>query len=185
MRRPHLLNRLRWCLVASPLSLLTGCALFSIEPTWELIKATGATAGYIVARGPASAQDTVHHAHDKPSAVCIAYNPGVPSSEVVPALQSALARQQVDSRVFPEGASPTECPVWLHYTGYVAWDLPPLSKTHRPYLAHIALTLKTMNGQVLSSSAYELGGPLSSTKWTSTQDKVTPVVQALLTGFTG
>jgi hypothetical protein len=42
-----------------------------------------------------------------------------------------------------------------------------------------------MHGEVLASSAYSVDGLLESSKWATTQDKLSPVVQALLTGFGG
>lgn len=164
---------------------LSACALFSVEPAMELIKASGLAISHVVATAPGRASDTVHHAGPRPSAVCISHNPMVSSSEVVPALQTALAQAGVSSRVYAADTTPLACPVWLLYSGTVTWGEPPFRSEHRAYLASAQLTLKTMHGQVLASSAYSVEGLLESSKWATTQDKLSPVVQALLTGFGG
>jgi hypothetical protein len=164
---------------------LSGCALFSFEPAMELVKAGGLAVSHVVSTAPGRASDTVHHAGPKPSSVCISHNPMVSSGEVVPALQTALAQAGVSSRVYAADTTPLACPVWLLYSGTVTWDAPPFGSEHRAYLASAQLTLKTMHGQVLASSAYGIDGLFESSKWATTQDKLSPVVQALLTGFGG
>jgi hypothetical protein len=164
---------------------LSACALFSFEPAMELVKASGLAISHVASTAPGRASDTVHHAGPRPSAVCISHNPMVSSSEVVPALQTALAQAGVSSRVYAADTTPLTCPVWLLYSGTVTWEAPPFRSEHRAYLASAQLTLKTMHGQVLASSAYSVEGLLESSKWATTQDKLSPVVQALLTGFGG
>lgn len=164
---------------------LSGCALFSVEPALELAKASGLVLSHAVSTAPGRASDTVHHAGTRPNAVCIAHNPMVASSEVVPALQTALAQAGVSSRVYAADATPLACPVWLLYSGTVTWDAPPFRSAPRAYLSTARLTLRTMHGEVLASSAYSVDGPFESSKWATTQDKLWPVVQALLTGFGG
>lgn len=164
---------------------LSACALFSFEPAMELAKASGLAVSHVVATAPGRASDTVHHAGPRPSAVCISHNPMVSSSEVVPALQTALAQAGVSSRVYAADTTPLACPVWLVYSGTVTWGSPPFRSEQRAYLASAQLTLKTMHGQVLASSAYSIEGLFESSKWAATQDKLSPVVQALLTGLGG
>ncbi len=164
---------------------LSGCALFSFEPALELVKASGLMVSHVVSTAPGRPSNTVHHAGPRPGAVCITHNPMVASSEVVPALQIALAQAGVSSRVYAADATPLACPVWLLYSGTVTWDAPPFRSEPRAYLASAQLTLRTMHGEVLASSAYSIDGLLESSKWATTQDKLSPVVQALLTGFGG
>lgn len=164
---------------------LSGCALFSFEPAMELVKASGLVVSHVVSTAPGRPIDTVHHAGPRPNSVCITHNPTVASSEVVPALQTALAQAGVSSRVYAADTTPLACPVWLLYSGTVTWDAPPFRSEQRAYLASAQLTLRTMHGEVLASSAYSIDGPFESSKWASTQDKLSPVVQALLTGFGG
>lgn len=164
---------------------LSGCALFSFEPALELVKASSLVVSHVVSTSPGRPSDTVHHAGTKPSAVCINHNPMVSSSEVVPALQIALSQAGVGSRVYAADASPLACPVWLQYSGTITWDTPPFHSSPRAYLASAQLTLRTMHGEVLASSAYNVDVPFETSKWATTQDKLSPVVQALLTGFGG
>ena len=164
---------------------LSGCALFSFEPAIELAKASGLVLSHVVSTAPGRASGTVHHAGQRPSSVCITHNPMVASSEVVPALQLALAQAGVSSRVYAADTTPLACPVWLQYSGTVTWDAPPFHSQSRAYLATAQLTLRTMHGEVLASSAYSVDGLFESSKWATTQDKLSPVVQALLTGFGG
>jgi len=164
---------------------LAGCALFSFEPALELAKASGLMVSHVVSTAPGRPSDTVHHAAAKPREVCIAHNPMVASGEVLPALQIALSQAGVDSRIYAADTSPLACPVWLQYSGTVTWDTPPFRSVTRAYLASAQLTLRTMHGEVLASSAYNVDGPFETSKWATTQDKLSPVVQALLTGLGG
>lgn len=164
---------------------LSGCALFSFEPALELVKASGLAVSHVVSTAPGRPSDTVHHAGARPTSVCITHNPMLASSEVVPALQVALAQAGVNSRVYVADASPLACPVWLQYSGTVMWDAPPFRSEPRAYLSSAQLTLRSMHGEVLASSAYSVEGLLETSKWATTQDKLSPVVQALLTGFGG
>ncbi len=164
---------------------LSGCALFSFEPALELVKASGLAVSHVVSTAPGRPSDTVHHGGPRPTSVCITHNPMVASSEVVPALQMALAQAGVSSRVYAPDTTPLACPVWLQYSGTVTWEAPPLRSDPRAYLATAQLTLRTMHGEVLASSAYSVDGFLESSKWATTQDKLAPVVQALLNGFGG
>src|SRR3989344_4496533 len=122
---------------------------------------------HALSTAPGRPIDTVHHAGPRPNSVCITHNPMVASSEVVPALQTALAQAGVSSRVYAADTTPLACPVWLLYSGTVTWDAPPFRSAPRAY------------------SAYSVDGLLESSKWATTQDKLSPVVQALLTGFGG
>jgi len=176
MRSPCACVGLACCALAC-----SGCSIFSYEPTWELVKAGGATASYMIAGIPPKASDTVRHGlvpHF--SRVCIAFNPDVQSMEMVPAIQAALQQRQIESRVFDSVASSLMCPAWLHYAAVIAWDTPPMTSGFRSYVSQAWLTLKTDDGRVLASSSFALGGVLEIGKWASTQDKVDAVINALL-----
>lgn len=160
----------------------SGCALVSPTPTLELLKATGTAASYMLARGPATATQTVYHPHAAPRALCIELNRESQTADVVPALQAELQRHRIDSRVYDSGTPAVTCPVWLRYTAYVEWDLPPFGSEYRSYLARAALTLHTAEGRVLASSAYEPSGAFEIGKWAPTRDKLAPVVTAIVTG---
>jgi len=158
---------------------LSGCSILSPLPLWELTKATGhMVAGSIQDTGEAS--DTVYHAHAPFSSLCIEYNPQSQAADVIPALQLALRAVQIDSRVFESAANTPNCPIWLRYSTQIEWDISPRSDRYQAYISQAAVTLQTDRGQVLSSSHYTVGDGFLSTKWASTQDKLAPVVYALL-----
>ncbi|KAF1045006.1 hypothetical protein [Xylophilus sp.] len=46
-----------------------------------------------------------------------------------------------------------------------------------------SLTLRSSNGVVLSTSEYQLDSLLGFGKWSTTREKIGPVVAALVTGF--
>jgi hypothetical protein len=73
--------------------------------------------------------------------------------------------------------------VWLRYSAQIDWDRRPLSDQYQAYLSAASLTLQSDQGRVLSSSQYALDPVLGISKWASTQDKLSPVVAALVTGI--
>jgi hypothetical protein len=160
-----------------------GCSVFSPLPLWELTKAAGSAAGAAIPYGTSQASNTVYHLHAPFKKLCIEFNPEANVADVVPALQIELRKHQVESRVYEAGTQTGECGVWLRYTAYIAWGIPPLSDGYRPYVNTAALTLQSVDGVVLSTSRYDLDSGFGMGKWTSTQKKLAPVVTALLTGF--
>ena len=162
---------------------LSGCSIVSPAPLWELAKATGSLASMAMATNPGESSNTVHHAHEPLKELCIEFNPQTQVADIVPALQIALRQHQIESRVY-EGIVATEkCSVWLKYSAFIDWGQYPLSDRYKPYVSKAALTLQTARGQILSSSHYELNPLLGTSRWASTQDKLAPVVSALLTGI--
>lgn len=163
-------------------ALLSGCSLISPAPAWELLKGAGAVASLALERADSRASHTVHHPHGPLEQLCIAFNPQAEVADLVPTLQRALRRHQVDSRVYEALQQVPACRVWLHYTATIDWDNPPLTGPARPYLTTASLTLRTSEGRVLSSSHYAMAEGLRTDKWASTGDKLAPVVTALVTG---
>jgi hypothetical protein len=162
---------------------LTGCSIITPAPLWELAKATGAAASAAIPYGSSKATNTVYHFHAPLKELCIEFNQDANVPDLVPALQLELKKHQIESRLYESTFLTDQCNVWLKYTAYVAWDIPPLAKTYRPYLHTASLTLQSTTGLILSSSEYELGPNFELGKWASTQNKLAPVVTALLTGF--
>ena len=169
--------------VAVAAAVSSACSVLSPAPTFELIKASGTAASYWLASGPVTASDTVHHQHATPRSICIEFNRDAQTAEVVPALQAELRKHQVESRVYETGTPSDVCPVWLRYTAAIDWDTPFWEVSYRAYLSQAALTLRDADGTVLASSAYQPRGFYELGKWSSTRDKLAPVVTALLTGF--
>ena len=169
-------------------ALQSGCSIFSPLPLWELAKGAGEAASLAIPYGGSSASNTVYHEHPTVQTVCIEYNPDTATADVVPAIQMELRRHQIESRVYEAGPLTAgtlagQCPVWLRYTAYVDWDMPPLSSTWRTYMSSAALTLRSASGEILASSQYQLSTGMASGKWATTQSKLAPVVTALVTGF--
>lgn len=173
----------RTALAGLALTGLAGCSVFSPAPGWELVKASGSAAATALAYGPSRARDTVHQGEAVPDSVCIEFNRDVQSQELVPALQAELRQHRVASRVYELGMDGPDCRVWLRYVASVEWGQPPMSGAYRPYLSAAALSLHHVDGRLMSSSAYRLEEGLGLGRWSSTRDKLAPVVQALLTGF--
>lgn len=162
---------------------LSGCSIVSPAPLWELAKATGSLASMAVATNPGEPSNTVHHPHEPIKELCIEFNPQAQVADIVPALQTALRQHQIESRVYEGIVAAEKCSVWLKYSALIDWGQYPLSDRYKPYVSKAALTLQTARGRVLSSSHYELDPVLGTSKWASTQDKLAPVVSALITGI--
>jgi hypothetical protein len=99
---------------------------------------------------------------------------------VLPALQAALSRHGVESRVYDGPAAGAPCPVWLRYSAQVQWGQPWTSNEPRAYLSAAQLTLHSARGEVLASSQYVLDPVSRSSQWSSTHDKLNAVVGALV-----
>lgn len=161
---------------------LSGCSIISPIPIWELAKASGGLAVKSIQAEPGEASNTVHHPHARFSELCIEFNPQTQTADVLPALQVALRSHQIESRVYEGGVSGAQCQVWLRYSTLMEWDKPSLSDRYQSYVSSAALTLQSAQGRVLSSSHYAVDSTFGVSKWATTQDKLTPVVAALVTG---
>lgn len=165
---------------------LQGCAAgpFGTFYTVQAIKATGTMAAVNLQASAGEAKDTVYHARQPISEICIQYNPQVQMVDIVPALQLALRANQIESRVYEEGAVVgSKCPYWLRYNAQVAWDKPPFTEKFQTYVSAAGLTLQSDSGQVLASSNYSVDGSgYGTSKWASTHDKLASAVSALVSG---
>ncbi|WP_326535281.1 cell division protein FtsI [Pseudorhodoferax sp.] len=163
-------------------ALLGGCSIISPWPAWEIVKGAGAVASLALERADSQASNTVAYPHAPTPELCIAFNPQAEVVDIVPALQLSLRRHRVDSRVYDDLQQVPGCKVWLHYAAWIDWDTPPLTPSPRPYISAASLTLRTSEGQVLSSSHYVMSDGMRTDKWATTRDKLAPVVTALVTG---
>lgn len=169
-------------LVLASLS-LPGCSIVSPLPLWEFAKTTGGLATIALQSEPGEAVNTVYHAHSAFQALCIEFNPASPTADLLPALQMALRQHQIESRIYEaQTAGSGACPVWLRYSAQIDWDRRPLSDQYQAYLSAASLTLQSAQGRVLSSSHYAVDPVFGISKWATTQDKLSPVVAALVTG---
>lgn len=160
---------------------LGGCSIFSSAPLWEVAKVAGMAAS--TSLGVSKATNTIYHPHEPVSKVCIEFNRDTQVSDFIPALQAELNSHQVQNRVYESGIVLDSCTVWLRYTAYMQWGKPPLSENYKSYMTAATLTLQTDDGRVLASSSYQTNDAFSVAKWTSTRDKISPVVKALMTGI--
>ena len=160
------------------LSNLSGCSVIGPMAAWDVVKWGGSQA---IANQAPKPVNTVHHGDAPVKEVCVEYNRDMPLDELVPALQAELKTQGVQSRVYDAGTGPSACAYWVRYVGAIEWGTPPLSDEQRPYLSAAALSLRSADGRLLSSSAYV--GDASGARWSSTRKKIAPVVKALITGF--
>jgi hypothetical protein len=168
-------------LMALACSLQTGCGILSPLPLWELAKAGGAAASMAVSDAPGQATLTVQHPHPAVTQLCIAHNPDAQVADLLPSLQSELRKRQVASRIYEDGTPPTQCAIWLTYDAAFAWDTPPLVGQYRQVLTAASLTLKRSDGRVLASSQYAYNPSLPMARWSSTERKLAPVLDAVLT----
>ncbi|MDR3370105.1 cell division protein FtsI [Rhodoferax sp.] len=163
---------------------LSGCSILSPTPLWELAKAAGTLTRRSLNLSSGEASDTVYYQHAPFSSLCIEFNPQTQTADVVPALQLELQAHQIESRVYESAINTPNCPVWLHYSAQMDWDISPHTERYESYISKAALTLQNDKGQVLSSSYYILGDGFGNNKWASTRDKLAPVVSALITKTT-
>ena len=169
------------CVAASTLQ--TGCALITVEPLWELTKAAAVVANSTVALSPPSASNTLYKLRTPLDNVCIELNPQTQVPDLVPALQAELQKHGIESKVYDTQPAARMCNTWLEYTAYFEWGRPPFSGDFRPYVTSVQLALRSKQGELISSSQFQLDPYLSQGQWTSTRTKVSPVVTALVTGY--
>jgi hypothetical protein len=163
---------------------LSGCSIVSPMPLWELAKATGGWATMAMQSDSGTAVNTVYHAHAPFQSLCIEFNPASPTEDLLPALQIALRMHQIESRIYEaQGPGTDACPVWLRYSAQIDWDRRPTSDQYQAYLSAASLTLQSDQGRVLSSSQYAVDTVFGTSKWATTEDKLSPVVAALVTGM--
>jgi hypothetical protein len=108
--------------------------------------------------------------------VCIEENPKVVVSDIVIVLENGFQRHGINTLVYSEKA-PDRCQYTLWYTAFRAWDL-------APFLRHVELRLRH-GDEVIASATYNHSGGLALNKWASTETKLAPVIDELLSGFGG
>lgn len=164
-------------LVASSLS---GCIMMPSEPLVQAASLVGYAASGVKSMSPTSSPNPVVYNKDPVREVCIEWNGSVALSDFVPALQNELQRHGVNSRVYDAGTQSVGCPVTLSYTGYVKWDTKVFTDAYTPYLTYAALTLRR-EGRVMGSAQYRIGS-FGQDKWATINEKLAPLVDALLPG---
>lgn len=161
-------------------SSLSGCIVMSSNPLVDAASVIGYAASGVKGMTPNPPINPVVYNKDPIREVCIEWNGAVALSDFVPGLQAELQRHGVSSRVYDAGTQSPGCPVTLTYVGYVKWDTKVFSDAYTPYLTYAALTLRR-DGRVLGSAQYRIGS-FGQDKWASVNDKLGPLVDALLPG---
>ncbi|TWC63164.1 cell division protein FtsI [Herbaspirillum sp. SJZ099] len=161
-------------------SSLSGCIVMSSNPLVDAASVIGYAASGVKGMTPNPPINPVVYNKDPIREVCIEWNGAVALSDFVPGLQAELQRHGVSSRVYDAGTQSPGCPVTLTYVGYVKWDTKVFSDAYTPYLTYAALTLRR-DGRVLGSAQYRIGS-FAQDKWASVNDKLGPLVDALLPG---
>jgi len=159
-------------------SSLSGCVLMPSDTLVQAANLIGYAASNARSMAPTPPQNAVVHDGNVVREVCIEWNGAVAMSDFVPALQNELLRRGVQSRVYDAGTQAVGCPVTMTYSGFVKWDTKVFSNAYSPYLTYVALTMRR-DGRVMGSAQYRLGR-FAQDKWATTNEKLGPLVDALL-----
>ena len=106
--------------------------------------------------------------------VCIEENPKVLVSDLILVLENGFQRHNINTTVYRDKA-PERCEYTLWYTAFRAWDL-------APFLRNAELRLRR-GDETIASATYNHSGGLALNKWASTESKLDPVIDELLSGF--
>lgn len=159
-------------------SSLSACVVMPSDPLVQAANLIGYAASGVRSMTPNPPQNAVIYDQNPIHEVCIEWNGAVAMSDFVPALQNELIRRGVQSRVYDAGTQSVGCQVTMTYTGFVKWDTKVFSDAYTPYLTYVSLTLRR-DGRVMGSAQYRLGS-FAQDKWATTNEKLGPLVDALL-----
>ena len=106
--------------------------------------------------------------------VCIEENPEVLVSDLLTVLEDGFHRHGIKTLVYRTKA-PDRCEYTLWYTAFRGWDF-------TPFLKRVELRLRAWD-ETIASATYNHSGGLALNKWASTQEKVDPVIDELLSDF--
>lgn len=104
--------------------------------------------------------------------VCIIKNDRVLVSDFVDVIQAHLDKHNARSRLVNE-AEGRNCATQLSYTATRSWDF-------APYLSYASIQIRR-EGKLISKGEYRHHGGLSLMKWQSTEAKIGPVLDKMLT----
>ena len=89
-------------------------------------------------------------------------------------LESGFIRHGIETEIY-EGSTPAHCEYVVTYIAGRSWDI-------TPFMNHAELRL-TNNGKTIGIATYRHGGGFGLNKWASTETKMTPVIDELLSDF--
>lgn len=107
--------------------------------------------------------------------VCIQENPKVMVSDFVPVLEDGFRRHGISTERV--NGHPAHCEFLLTYSARRSWDM-------AAYLSQAELRLSQGGRGMIATADYHLRGKggLALNKWASTETKIAPVIDQLLTG---
>ncbi len=106
--------------------------------------------------------------------LCIEQNPDVVVEDLLSVLEQGAARHGIATRVV-DGTVQEGCDYTLWYTARRRWDV-------RPVLGYVELRVR-YRGETIGSATYLSRPSLSLFKWRSTESKIGPVIDELLSQF--
>lgn len=111
------------------------------------------------------------------SRICIEKNEKVIVPQFLEIVRAGFVRHGIATELY-ESKPPESCTVILTYTALRKWDFVT-------YLSHAELWLRDQNGKQLAYAEYHLdgGGGFDFSKWDSTEAKMNPVIDQLLSGY--
>ncbi len=112
------------------------------------------------------------------SHICIKDNPKVIVSDFLEVVHDGFKKHGITTEVIT-GEITNECDAVLTYTAKRSWDI-------TPYLSHAELQIEDLTGQPLAHAEYHISGgsvSLDLSKWDSVENKMMPVIDELLSGY--
>ncbi len=120
----------------------------------------------------------VSSAIEKESKICIEDNPHVTEPEILDVITKSITSHGYKAEIYRE--IPDDCKYRLTYVAYRKWDF-------TTFLSQADIRLFEGN-QMIGKVFYKLpngifgGGGLSASKWSSTEEKISPLMDELLSG---
>lgn len=106
--------------------------------------------------------------------VCIQENPKVWVRDFLAVVENGFIRHGIETEIFKDNPPP-HCKYILTYIAGRSWDF-------APFLNYAELHLKYGN-KTIASATYKHSGGFALNKWASTESKMTPVIDQLLSDF--
>ena len=106
--------------------------------------------------------------------ICIEENPAVAVADLVLFLEKSIQERGIQTLLY-KGKAPPQCEYTLWYTAFRGWDL-------APYLNRAEFRLRQGNVTIASAN-YSHGGGFDLSKFSSTDSKLTPVLDQLFADF--
>jgi hypothetical protein len=107
--------------------------------------------------------------------ICIEKNPIVTISDFLSVVEMGFMRHGIETKVYGEGQVSPDCEYTLTYTAHRAWDI-------AFFLDYGELRLK-QGSKTIGTATYRHRGGFALNKWASTESKMTPVIDELLSDF--